>query len=395
MITFIPPYSLTNSIPEVWLSAAGGPNWGGCDVWASSDGSSYKFIGKIMGGARQGVLTAGLSSGDSLAVQLDDTTKQLLSATPADAANGVTLCYVGGELISYTAATLTGAGAYTLTGLTRGLHGTPVSSHASGSAFLRLDDAVFQYAFPSALLGTTIYFKLASFNIFGSATEPLDVVNAVALLLSPPAPGTVTNLTQSVNLNQVKLSWDPIATVLPLDYYEVSSGSVARSNIVTKTKTTFATVSEITTGTKTYWVTAIDSSGQPGTPHQVTATISEVPQVRYTTLMSGQTLSGHTVVVFNSSFNLIAANSSLTSNAGSIIGITVQSAVSGDTVQVAVDGETITEPSWSWSPNQPLYFNTEGTLTTTRPTSGFIQQVATAVSATTILVRATTPIILV
>jgi putative tail protein len=48
---------------ELWMGVSGGPNWGGCHVWLSADGSSYRQIGTIHGPARMGVLTASLAAG--------------------------------------------------------------------------------------------------------------------------------------------------------------------------------------------------------------------------------------------------------------------------------------------------------------------------------------------
>ena len=52
-IIFEPPAALVGATPQVWIAASGGaagvadPNWGGCFVWLSLDGTSYSQIGTI------------------------------------------------------------------------------------------------------------------------------------------------------------------------------------------------------------------------------------------------------------------------------------------------------------------------------------------------------------
>ena len=58
------------------------------------------------------------------------------------AAAEATLCYVGGELLSFGACALTSAYHYNLTYLYRGLEWTTNAAHLSGATFLRLDSAV-------------------------------------------------------------------------------------------------------------------------------------------------------------------------------------------------------------------------------------------------------------
>ncbi len=106
-IIFEPPAQLSGGALEVWVIASGGPNWGGCQVWISSDGNTYALAGTIYRGGRQGVLSATLAShtdpdtADTLAVDLSESQGQLLSGTQADADGYVTLCYCDGELVSY------------------------------------------------------------------------------------------------------------------------------------------------------------------------------------------------------------------------------------------------------------------------------------------------------
>ena len=181
-IIFEPPSGLSGGDLEVWLIASGGANWGGCEVWVSSDGNTYALAGTIHRGARQGVLTATLPSHadpdttDTLAVDLTESQGQLLSGTLADADNLVTLCYCDGELLSYQTATLTASYKYNLTYLRRGIYGTPIGSHSAGANFARFgpnDPSLFRYRYPSSFIGQTIHVKLPAFNTFGQALQSL------------------------------------------------------------------------------------------------------------------------------------------------------------------------------------------------------------------------------
>ena len=65
-IIFEPPESLVGATPQVWIAVSGGsagavdPNWGGCNIWLSLDGTSYSQIGTISQPARMGTATAAL-----------------------------------------------------------------------------------------------------------------------------------------------------------------------------------------------------------------------------------------------------------------------------------------------------------------------------------------------
>jgi len=181
-IIFEPPSGLSGGDLEVWLIASGGTNWGGCQVWVSSDGNTYALGGTIYRGGRQGTLTASLPShadpdtADTLSVDLTQSQGQLLSGTMADADNFVMLCYCDGELVSYQTATLAASYKYNLTYLRRGIYGTPIGSHSAGANFARFgpnDQSLFRYRYPSSFIGQTIHVKLPAFNTFGQALQSL------------------------------------------------------------------------------------------------------------------------------------------------------------------------------------------------------------------------------
>jgi hypothetical protein len=186
-LIFEPPFALTNGATEVWIVATGEPpNWGGCQVWVSLDGSSYQEVGTILLGGRQGALTATFASGSdpdtthTLSVDLTECQGQLLSASQAEADALVTLCYVDGELIAYERATLTTAFNYDIdTYIRRGAYASPITSHATDSQFARVsttDNTVFRYAYAPSFAGETIFVKLTAFNLLGlQLQDPADV----------------------------------------------------------------------------------------------------------------------------------------------------------------------------------------------------------------------------
>ncbi|MCI0601128.1 MAG: hypothetical protein L0Y60_16750, partial [Beijerinckiaceae bacterium] len=170
--------------PPSGIAGRADPNWGGANVWISTDGATYGNTGAVNAPARQGLLTASLpapTGGDpdttnTLSVTLEQSGGTLLSVSALEAANGISLCLVGGELLSYQTAILTASpppNSYDLTTLYRGLHGTSPGLHASGESFVYVDGAIFKYALPAAYIGVPLYLKLQSFNIFGQSVEDL------------------------------------------------------------------------------------------------------------------------------------------------------------------------------------------------------------------------------
>lgn len=188
---------------ELWIGAVGSNyDWGGCTAYASTDGDKYKPIGTIKTPGRLGALNAAFpahtdpDSVDSLVVNLQQGSSALEAGTQADADNAVTLCWVDGELIAYSACALTGPDQYTMSGYTRrGLMGTTAGAHAANANFLRLDDAILRYAYDSSWVGKTVYLKFQSFNTYGNSAQDLSTLTAYQYTpggTSYPAPPVVT-----------------------------------------------------------------------------------------------------------------------------------------------------------------------------------------------------------
>lgn len=190
--------------PEVWLATSGaaGSVWGGCDVWISTDGgTTYGMVGTVTNPARHGTLTATLAVGAShditntLAVTLAVSSGTLVTVSAQDAIDGVSALWVDGEVLNPMTATLTGANAYNLTTLERGQNGTPITSHASGATFARLDAAIFKFPIPPSRVGAAVRVKLVSFNQWGGGKQDISTVpyyNYTTTVQDLPTPTGVT-----------------------------------------------------------------------------------------------------------------------------------------------------------------------------------------------------------
>lgn len=190
---FEPPLELTGGKNQIWVAASGGINWGGCNVWASLDNTTYEMIGTIYGSARYGTLVSAIDADDtSMQVQLN-TSSQIFGGTLEDAEVDATLCKVGDEYINYIDATLDGSGRYTLSSMLRGRF-DDASSHNAGESFVRIDRAIFEYDFNSNMIGKQIYLKFTSFNGLEQKEETLDEVTAYSYTINGGRPAGVKGL---------------------------------------------------------------------------------------------------------------------------------------------------------------------------------------------------------
>lgn len=203
LAAFQPNSRITGGGAELWLALSGGPDWGGCNVWLSLDGTNYGDtpIGEQFGSARAGMLTSVLPS--SADPDTDDTagvtvTGSLTTVSETDADSFATLSLVGTELVSYANATLTGStgltNSYNLSYLRRGVFATSPQSHSVGEVFVRLDDQVFKYTIDPSLFGKTVFLKFTSKNLYGQQEQILSTVSPVAVVLG----GSISASTMAV-----------------------------------------------------------------------------------------------------------------------------------------------------------------------------------------------------
>lgn len=239
-VIFQPPADLTADGLELWIAAKGKEDgWGGCTVYVSDDNTNYRTVGQIAGSARCGKLMQPLSpmpnhpSGNQAIVTCND---QLLSGTLQDAERKNTLCWVDGECMSYTTATLQASGTWLLSGLIRGQCNTAVRMHAKDTDFVRLDNSIFKVPFAKDDIGKKIYLKFCSYNIFGAGNQDLSEVRAYEYTLAPYYIPSVTNLTaynryrqlaDGVSRYDIVVSWTPpeLQSYLQGDvWYKTSNG---------------------------------------------------------------------------------------------------------------------------------------------------------------------------
>jgi len=235
-VIFEPPLDLTDGKNQIWVAASGGSNWGGCNVWASLDNTTYGMIGTIYGSARYGALVSAIDTDDtSMQIQLN-TSSQIFGGTLEDAEVDATLCKVGDEYINYIDATLDGSGRYTLSGMLRGRF-DDVSSHNAGESFVRIDRAIFQHDFNTNMIGKSIYLKFTSFNGIQQKEETLDEVTAYSYTINGGRPAGVKGLSlQSAFIGtSFKVQWQPAAGASGYVVQILSGGVLLRTVETTNT----------------------------------------------------------------------------------------------------------------------------------------------------------------
>jgi len=169
---------------EIWCGVAAGTPlagesdvYGGCNVFASMDDLTWDYLGSMSGQSRIGTVTAAHAIGAAdttiyLTMNAQSVTDgyQLNAASPADFAANRALIYVDGEIMGFQTVTLLSAGNYSLS-VSRGLFGTPATTHAAGAAWARLDQAIFKFAFDPGMIGQTMYLKFYAFSEVGQEVQ--------------------------------------------------------------------------------------------------------------------------------------------------------------------------------------------------------------------------------
>lgn len=275
-VFFEAPVELANaSRLEVWCAVSGQASiWGGCEVWASIDGLSYKLVDTIYGGARYGATTAATQEGSTAtaSVSLTGLGGQMLSGSAQDAAQLNTLCWMGtpegGEYFSYETAALTATNAYTLSNLNRGAYRSTQSAHPAATQFVRVDQAIAKSKpLDLSMVGETIYFKFLSFNAYCASLQLLSDVQEYAYkvtgsMLKIP-PNDVTQFT----INGDVMSWTPVSELDLAGYkirfhYGINSwwptATPLHDGVITESPYTFV---NRPTGPVTMMIKAVDTTG--------------------------------------------------------------------------------------------------------------------------------------
>ncbi|WP_442766494.1 phage tail protein, partial [Mitsuokella multacida] len=212
-----PPAELTTSGLEVWIGARGkSDGWGGCRVYVSDNKDYYRYAGQIATAARIGTLASAVSA-DATSIEID-ANGDFLSGTQQDAERGNTLCWLGGECLSYQTATLLQNGHYELTGCIRGQYQTTATEHDAGAEFARLDMALLRIPFLKEDIGKKVYLKLASYNIFGNNEQDLSNLDEYEYTILPyyippvrslRAHNRYRQLVDGVSRYDLEVEWEP------------------------------------------------------------------------------------------------------------------------------------------------------------------------------------------
>lgn len=267
---FEPPAELgLGLVLLIGLSGVNADNFGGCQVWISSDNLNYEQLGVFNGATRMGVLTASLAtftaaasgntvdSTNTLAVNLAESQGSLMSVSTTSFAALATVSVVDNEVLAYQTASLTGASAYNLTTLARGAYGSTIAAHAVGAPFMRLDSAVFEWQFPANYVGQTVYFKFLAFNAFGNGIQ--NIANVGAYPFSPTGESITAPLANVMNIYAnfeagfEKIYWDEIVDFRSGVIYEIRQGATWAGGLFMCTQ---AHPPYIARGNGTYWIAA-------------------------------------------------------------------------------------------------------------------------------------------
>lgn len=232
-----PPADLTTNGLELWIGAKGkGDLWGGCEVYASDDGTTYRSIGMITNSARIGTLATDVTK-DATTLEVSSN-GDFLSGTAQDAERGNTLCWVDGECFSYQTATLLSNGHWQLSGCIRGQYFTTAAAHKAGVQFARMDATLLKAPFTKSDVGKKIWLKFVSYNIFGAGNQDLSKVKAYQYTIQsyyiPPVTGIscynrYRQQADGVSRYDIVVKWTPPALDSYLEgrvWYKTDHGQV-------------------------------------------------------------------------------------------------------------------------------------------------------------------------
>lgn len=148
-------------------------------------------------------------------------------------------------------------------------YGTTSSTWATATKLATAKTSI--YSTTATWIGTRRFF-VAAIDLkgnYGTANFYDAIINA---------PSVPTGITAQVIDNNVLLQWNASTGTLPVTAYEIRKGSVYSTATVIGTKSgQFTTVFETTSGTYTYWVTAIDAAGNYGANGSVKAAVAAPP----------------------------------------------------------------------------------------------------------------------
>jgi len=128
----------------------------------------------------------------------------------------------------------------------------------------------------------------------------------------------------------------------------------------------------------------VGTQGPPGPPGEMGSAYVEFP--------AAAPLGGHRAVRVQAG-EAVYADSGVIADANLVLGITRGAVVEGALAQIQTGG-LMTEVSWAWTPDAPVFVGAVGVLTQTAPLAGFNLIVGVATGPTQIFIGARMPIVL-
>lgn len=111
---------------------------------------------------------------------------------------------------------------------------------------------------------------------------------------------------------------------------------------------------------------------------------------RFTPYIAGDAIGGQRVVVTDAVGKVVHADHTDTDHFGLVTGITSTSAILDEEVLIVSYGR-MTDPVFSFTAEEKVYVSTNGLLTQTAPTTGFLQCIGHAVSTDTLFINPQIP----
>lgn len=174
------------------------------------------------------------------------------------------------------------------------------------------------------------------------------------------------------------------------------------TDAVTTADQTFVTVAEITTNSvtvsdqttlsvedNTVIIVSDAAQGPPGPAGPAGSPGGQLIQ-----RVAAQALGGHRVVLINSDGKADYASAATLAHGPRIIGMTTQASAQDALVNIQIYGE-VTEPSWNWQLDKPVYLGIDGALTQAapaQPASKFSIVIGFPIAATVLFVNPGIPI---
>ncbi|KOR22822.1 phage tail protein [Burkholderia cenocepacia] len=217
----VPPLRDQDTTQGLYLAAAGfNSSWPGAAVDISRDDVNFSQITSVTSQAIIGQTTTVLGNYlggnvpdeiNTVGIQLYNTSQTLGSVSYASFLNGANAALIGSEVVFFRTATQTGAGAYALSGLIRGVKGTEAAmgAHSSGESFVLLDASkLVPVAINVTDIGQPLYFEPFLLNIFGNTPGSVTAVTPVRARVKPLAPWQLNAAKGSTSAaGDVTLNW--------------------------------------------------------------------------------------------------------------------------------------------------------------------------------------------